>query len=285
MADTATTAPTSSTSMPWRANRTPATATALEMSTPSRAKLTGSLPASSRQAGPSLYNPGDPADALLQPGVDGGDLFLATFLLPFNLVLLVIGSLLAGKVWRGSAKAPAGGAKLWDDGFQVRVRVSQVRPFAVAAVVAGLLAFGALFVALGCGPHPPMELMVAAWCVILVGWLLGYIGCRWRLAQGGSDLVIDTTAGQVTLPRTMGRKADVTIPMRAITSVEVQQVERPGSREEPTIATSRPWPSPTQASSPCREKLVEWFDQASTEDLAAWLRERLRIAPPRGDVG
>jgi Protein of unknown function (DUF3592) len=66
------------------------------------------------------YNPDDPADALLQPGVDGGDLFLATFLLPFNLLLLVIGSLLARKVWRGSAKAPAGGAKLWDDGFQVR---------------------------------------------------------------------------------------------------------------------------------------------------------------------
>jgi hypothetical protein len=122
------------------------------------------------------YNPDDPADALLQPGVDGGDLFLATFLLPFNLLVVVIGSLLAGKVWRGSAKAPAGGAKLWDDGFQVRVRVSQTRPFVVAAVVAGLLAFGSLFVALGFGgPHPPMALMVAAWCVILVGGLLGYM--------------------------------------------------------------------------------------------------------------
>ncbi|MGO9108061.1 MAG: DUF3592 domain-containing protein [Thermoguttaceae bacterium] len=232
------------------------------------------------------YNPDNPADALLQPGVDGSDLFLATFLLPFNLVLLVIGSLLAGEVRRDSAKAPAGGAKMWDDGFQVRVRVSQTRPFVVAAVVAGLLAFGSLFVALGFGaPHPPMALMVAAWCVILVGWLLGYIVCRWRLAQGGSDLVIDTTAQQVTLPRIMGRKTEVTIPMRAITGIEVQKFERRGSRGEtyyfyvPTFAF-------TDASgTPCHAKLVEWFDQACAEDLAAWLRERLRIAPPRGDVG
>ena len=40
---------------------------------------------------------------------------------------------------------------MWDDGFQVRVRVSLVRPFVVAAVIAGILAFGSLFVAFGFG--------------------------------------------------------------------------------------------------------------------------------------
>ena len=232
------------------------------------------------------YNPDDPADALLQPGVEGGDLFLATFLLPFNLILLVIASLLAGKVWRGSAKAPAGGAKMWDDGFQVRVRVSLVRPFVVAAVIAGILAFGSLFVAFGFGaPHPPMAVMVAAWCVILVGWLLGYIGCRWRLAQGDSDLVIDATAQQVTLPRIMGRKTEVTIPMCAITAINVQKVERRGSRGATFYCYVPTFVFTNASGATCQEKLVEWFDQASAEDLAAWLRERLRIAPPRGDAG
>ena len=232
------------------------------------------------------YNPDDPADALLQPGVDGGDLFLAMFLLPLNLVLFVIGSLLAGKVWRSSTKAPAGGAKMWDDGFQVRVRVSQMRPFVVAAVAAGLLAFGALFVALGFGAsHPPMALMVAAWCVVLVGWLLVYIGCRWRQAQGGSDLVIDTTARQVTLPRSMGCKTEVTIQMCAITAIEVQKFERRGSRGATFYCYVPTFVFTDTSGATCQEKLVEWFDQACAEDLAAWLRERLRIAPPRGGVG
>jgi len=235
---------------------------------------------------PVYYNPDNPADALLQPGVDGGDLFLATFLLPFNLVMLVIGSLMAGKVWRGSTKAPAGGAKMWDDGFQVRVRLSYVKPFVIAAVVAGLLAFGSLFVAIGFGgAHPPMAVMVVAWYVILVGALLGYIGCRWRLAQGGSDLVIDTTAQQVTLPRILGRKTEVAIPTRVITAIEVQKVEKRGSHGEIYYCYVPTFVFTDANGATCHEKLVEWFDQACAEELAAWLREQFRIAPPRGDVG
>jgi hypothetical protein len=227
------------------------------------------------------YDPDNPADALLQSGLDGGDLFLSMFLLPLNLVILVLGSLWAGQAWRRAAESPAGGARMWDDGFQVRVRLSQSRPYVVAAVVAGLLAFGSLFVALGFGgAHPPMTLMVVAWCVVLAAWLLSYIGCVWKLAQGGSDLVIDTTAQQVALPQTTGRNAVVMIPMRAITSVDVEQVEKRGSRGEkfsyyvPTLAF-------TDASgATCRAKLVQWFDRAKTEELAAWLRGQLRLGRP-----
>jgi hypothetical protein len=229
---------------------------------------------------PVYYNPDDPAEALLQPGLDGSDLFLAMFLLPFNLVMLAIWSMLAATAWGRLVGSPAGGAKVWDDGFQVRVRLSQVGPFAFGAVVAGLLAFGATFVVgFGFGGfHPPMPVMLVVWPVILAGGLVGYVGYRWKLAQGGSDLVIDATARQVTLPRTMGRTTAVVIPMRQIASVEVQRVEKRGSRGSvsycyvPTIAF-------TDASgSTCHEKLVEWWGDARAEALATWLRERLGLS-------
>jgi hypothetical protein len=83
----------------------------------------------------------------------------------------------------------------------------------------------------------------------------------------------------------MGRKAGVAIPLRAITALEVQRVERRGSHGVlfccyvPTLAFTDP------SGSTCHEKLVEWSDQARTEKLAAWLREQLRIEPANEAVG
>lgn len=118
---------------------------------------------------------------------------------------------------------------------------------------------------------------------------LAYGGSRWKLAQGGLDLVIDATSQQVTLPRSMGRKADVVIPIGAITSVEVERTENWDSggnlshRFAPVLVVA------DEAGSTRREKIIEWrgewWGQTHAEELAAWLRERLRIEPPRGDCG
>ena len=42
------------------------------------------------------YNPADPADAILTPGIEGADLFAPLFLLPFNLLPFAIGPALYG---------------------------------------------------------------------------------------------------------------------------------------------------------------------------------------------
>jgi hypothetical protein len=221
------------------------------------------------------YHPGNPADALLRPGLDGSDLFLAMFLLPFNLVLLAVWSVLGGQVWYRMVQPPAGGAKVWDDGFQARVRLTQISPFAVGAVAAGVTAFVAIFiVAFGFGGfHPPLQVMHAAWPVILAAGLLGYVGYWRRLAQGGRDLVIDATGGKVKLPRTMGRKTDVVLPLADIRDVELQRVARGWSGNEPWY-----WYVPTlvvadAGGSPRHEKLVEWWNEGRAEGLASWLRD------------
>lgn len=47
----------------------------------------------------------------------------------------------------------------------------------------------------------------------------------------------------------------------------------------PTLAFTDP------SGSPCQEKLVEWFDRARGEELAAWLREKLRADAAKKDLG
>ena len=74
-------------------------------------------------------------------------------------------------------------------------------------------------------------------------------------------------------------------PDGAITAINVQKVERRGSRGATFYCYVPTFVFTNASGATCQEKLVEWFDQASAEDLAAWLRERLRIAPPRGDAG
>jgi hypothetical protein len=232
------------------------------------------------------YNPSHPDDSLLQPGLEGCDLFLAMFMLPFNLVMFGIWWAVGRNAWGRLFASPAGGAKVWDDGFQVRVRLSQLQPLACAAIATGLLAFGATFVVgFGFGGfHPTMAVMQVVWIVILLGGAAAYVGSRRKLAQGDSDLVIDVTAQQIALPRTMGRSANLVIPIRDITQVEVEQTETKASDESlPRYAPVLVFAD--KAGSARREKLIAWYDQARTEEFARWLREQLRIEPPRSDFG
>jgi hypothetical protein len=206
------------------------------------------------------------------------------FLLPFNLVMLGVWSVMLGKVWCRVSQAPAGGAKVWDDGFQVRVRLTQFPPLAVGAAVAGGLAFVSIFlVGFGFGGfHPPMQVMLVVWPVILVGGLAGYVVYRWKLAQGTWDLVIDTMAGKVTLPPTMGRKMDVLISLEDIRSLEVQTVEKRGSKGSVSYCYVPVLAFADSTGAVQHEKLMEWWDEDRAQGLADWLRERLRIEPPKG---
>jgi hypothetical protein len=230
------------------------------------------------------YDPDRPSEALLRPGLEGSDLFMAMFLLPFNLVMLGLWSVIGGWVWARAVALPAGGVKVWDDGFQARVRLPPVQPFLAAAIVAAVTAFVATFVVgFGFGGfHPSMSVMCVVWAAILASGLLAYAANRWKLVRGDWDLVIDATDQQVTLPRTMGRKTDIVVRARDIASVEVQRVEKRGSRRD-TIVTDRFVPTLTvtdRSGATRHEKLGEWWDQARAEAFAAWLRERLRIEPP-----
>jgi hypothetical protein len=189
-----------------------------------------------------------------------------------------------GGAYRRAVRAPAGGARIDGDGIRVRVRLSETRPLYVGALVAGGIAFAGVFIiGFGFGFNPRMPIMLLAWSTILGGGLLAYLYCRKKLAEGHSDLVIDDMTQTVSLPQVKGRQAGTVVPIRSITAVEVEQISKRDSDGDVSYHYVPVLMVADEAGSPRREKLVEWCDQAGAEELAEWLRQRLRVQPPKGD--
>jgi hypothetical protein len=223
------------------------------------------------------YNPNDPADSLLQPGLMGVDLFSALFLVPFNMIVLALWwavlDRLAARIW----KRPAGGARIIDDGFQVRVRLGG-SPLVAALVTAGVLGFVSVFpIAFTFGGfNPPMFLMLIVWGVIFTAGLLIFI-VKWsKLASGVKDLVIDDMAGTITLPETMGRKESLTIPIASITGFDVERNSTRSSKgTNSTTYVPAIWFAADDGQKR-KERIVQWYDEPRAHALATWIGLRIQ---------
>jgi hypothetical protein len=228
------------------------------------------------------YNPANPADSLLRPGLEGFDLFMAMCLLPFNVLPLGILAAAGRRIWGRCFGYSAAGAKLWDDGFVVRVRLPPAPAMFFAFLAAGVLAFIAIFpiVFFYGGVQPPKWLMYRVWPVVLGGAALVYFATKWKQSRGGYDLVIDATAGKVVLPRSAMRKLNLVMPLHELTSIEVHNVGLPGSRGGP-FAGYYPTAIFTDTNGIRRpEALVTWGDPRRAEALTAWLRHWLKLRCP-----
>ncbi len=227
------------------------------------------------------YAPTDPSDAVLTVGLEGLDLFIFMFMLPFNVVMLAFWIAGGGEVLYRLSPGPAGGAKLCDDGRYVRVRLSMWKPLYSGLAAAGALAFVGIFImAFGFGHAPPLPVTLVAWGVIVGSGALAYTW-HWRKLSGGdSDLVLDTFNESITLPHTFNRPRDSTIRAKKVVAIEVEKVEKRGTKGGvyysyvPTLIFT------DNDGSRRREKIAEWSSEARAEGLASWLREKLRIKPP-----
>jgi hypothetical protein len=144
------------------------------------------------------YSPDDPSDAVLHTGIDGGDLFIAMFMTPFNAVMLVIWIVSAIAI-RNSRRPPvAGGVQFWDDGFQLRVRLPRFPPWVLgAAILAGgrfLLTFVVAFI--GGGFNPSLELMAVVLSLLWLTAFLAYLSAKLRVMSGRADLLMRTLVGR-----------------------------------------------------------------------------------------
>ena len=226
------------------------------------------------------YAPHYPADAVLRVGLEGLDLFVMMFMLPFNLIMLGLWLAILGGVRYRLSRPVAGGAKVIDDGRHLRVRLSPQKPFLIGVAASGGVAFILVFVVgFAFGFNAPMVVMVAAWGLILGGGGIAWLQVHRRLARGDSDLLIDEFRSSLTLPRTFGRQGDVVVPSGRIVAIEVAHEEKPDSdgdthyRYVPVVVF-------TDDDGPQRrEKLIEWRDESSAEQLVEWLRERFRVKP------
>ena len=223
------------------------------------------------------YSPNDPADAVLLAGLDGSDLFLPMFMMPFNAVMLV---LWVGFAWTiGNWRRPpvAGGVHFWDDGYQLRVRLPRVSAWVIPLVWLAVSSFVLTFVVgFTSGFNPSLELMGVVWSFLLLGALTAYLVVKLRLISGRADLVVDDLNRAVTLPQTFGRKEPQTLIADQLRSLIVDDVERRGSKGSTSHSYVPTLIWQDREGLEHREKLGEWTDQARAESFATWLRERLK---------
>lgn len=224
------------------------------------------------------YSPADPADAVLAVGLEGLDLFLAMFLLPFNAIMASLWVAGGRDAYRRLVPSPTGRGRVRNDGLCLRISLSPTAPVLSGLVVAGILAFALTFViGFGFGGSPPYRLMQVVWAVILAGGGLTWFRQQARRARGEFDLALDNFGRSLTLPRTCGRTAAIVVPVSQVTAIDVERVEKRGAQEDAAHVYAPTVVFFDDQGATVRERLVEWDDADQAECLASWLRERLRL--------
>jgi hypothetical protein len=166
------------------------------------------------------YDPKDPADSLLQPGVDGGDLLLLLFALPLNVLTGTLWHALYGR-WRDTRGVrAAGGVRIVKGNGKIRVHLGQTSPLGAGCYAMVAAAFvGAFPAVIFGGFDPPFHLIEAIWVTVL-GVGVGAFVWRTMLGLSGAfRLIIDRDSKTMILPQTGGRRKPVSIPLNEITGI------------------------------------------------------------------
>jgi uncharacterized protein DUF3592 len=238
--------------------------------------------AASYPAGRSVsvhYNPANPADAVLRPGLEAGDFFLPLFMTPFNLIMLASWVVLALVMASPVIKTLPAGVKVRHEGMNLRVRPDGFPPLAAAAVAAGAAAFVCVFpVAIAGGPDAPPWVIFAGWAVVLAAAVFMYLRSALPQWAGHIDLVIDPWRKTLTLPRTHGRRESICVALSDVTAVEVQHrktTDADGDVNHTYLPTLQ-WKDPAGGGRHSGV-IASWGDEGRAQRFAAWLRERVGV--------
>ena len=224
-----------------------------------------------------FYNPRNPQDAVLSPGVDGSDLVLVLFLLPFNMVTLGFVTWLGGWLRERLFKPVAGGVRIITDGPRTLIRLPEYTAMIWCMMAVGLASFVFIFIlAFASRFHPSLPLASLVLFVVAAAGAGAYWR-QWRIIHSGDDdLILDERAGTMELPETYGRKNRVTSALSEIENLTLEVIEH-HSRRGGVSYTYAPtlWLRGGPAG---RQKLADWSDKMRAEAFTEWLRQRLGLS-------
>ncbi len=222
------------------------------------------------------YAPHDPSNAILQPGIGGSDLLMATGELLWIFCAVGLSLLIARSALGPRPRPMVGGHKIWDDGFKTRIRLADSAwKAAWGTILACDICCGMGIVKLF-GTNPPLKVALAGWGIILGAGIVVFLWKSVRVAGGRLDLVM--VAGQsIKLPRAFGRREDVEVRWENATVVEVDKAKKRGGRGGHHYIYYAVLVVSERGGTPRREKLREFSDGIRAIELVAWLRERLQI--------
>jgi hypothetical protein len=173
---------------------------------------------------PVYYNPRDPRDSTLAPGVDGCDLLLLLVALPFNVITAVVWKAFLNARPLRRSRREAGGVKIMRRERRLKVRLAETSAVEAGSYAAGLGAIvGATAAVFSSGFSESLEFMTRVWIATL---LLGVAVGVWkhlRNASGKFDLHLDAAPAELILPQTAGRPAPLRVTRAALRGVIVQR--------------------------------------------------------------
>ncbi|WP_242588305.1 DUF3592 domain-containing protein [Corallococcus macrosporus] len=222
---------------------------------------------------PVYYRPGQPLEALLQPGLGSLELFLLMMLMPFNLVAFWLGTMVV-RGWK--PQPPLLSTFFREDGSEC-VTLNGPWPINRVFVALGCAALGCFVLGSATGAlTAPLPVGVAAWGVIIA---CGVFAGRWtqvRLKSGHYDLRLHTQARSLSLPPFSQRKQRLDIQWRDVRSLQVetkvrQHKGRPVTSYQPTLELS------TADGGERQEDIASFSSQEEAEALASWLRTHLKV--------
>lgn len=227
-----------------------------------------------------FYNPENPQDALLSPGVDGSDLILVLFAMPLNLAVLGLWMRLGGWLRERIFKPLAGGVRIITEGPRTNIRLPQYAAIVWCMVAVGGLSFASvLILGIASDSHPSLPMASG----MLFGVAAAGAGTYWwqwrKIHSGADDLVLDDGAQTIELPETYGRTNRMTLAVFEIDHLTLEVVEHRGRRGVSYTYAPTLWLRGGAAS--C-QKLADWSDQRKAGAFTDWLRQRLGLsaAPP-----
>lgn len=219
------------------------------------------------------YNPADPAEAVLVPGLRPDVLLVLLALTPFNVIAVGLGWTWWAAVTRRRQFDPARDVRPTADGYAARL--NGLGPTGVFAAALLGLSFAGIFVVI-IGVHNwggvPVSWAVdgGIWAGILA--VCGLLALRHRQPRAVVE-GLDT----LTVPTTPTGRATATVPRSAVLEIDVRTATRRTRRSVrpvfmPTLVLDPTHPGPTEM------PFAEYPEQADAEAVAGWVRERLGLA-------
>ena len=229
-----------------------------------------------------FYNPKDPSESVLSPGLDGANYMFILFLTPFNMVMLGFWGAGISALASKFSKSPNGGVKVIQDGRLLRVRLPRYPALTSGLATTGLIAFIEMFpiAFLGGGFHPKIPLVRIA---LVIAYGTGAAMIVWqgqKILRGLADLTIDESSGEIELPATFGRKERLVLRAADIVDVKMETIANQGSEG----GTSYTYAPTLRLRNHQSVKLAEWYTQSKAQAFVDWLRPRLK-SPSKPESG
>jgi len=223
---------------------------------------------------PVFYNPANPTESLLSPGVTGEDFMGLLFMTPFNMVMFGLWLWLGGWVREHWFRPPAGGVRIISDGMVTRIRLPKFPALGWGLAATGGLGFIAIFiVGFSTNMTPAIPVVLATFAAVYGTGFGVYWWQRQKINSGIDDLLINEVSRSLELPLTYGRKTRITARVADIKSLFVEKIEHRGNKG----GTSYTY-APTlhlAGTEPATQKLADWTDELKANEFTEWLRQKL----------